>query len=54
MDAHRWDRVQELLADALELDPSERPSFLDTACGDDEEVRAEVESLLQASEAAEV
>jgi eukaryotic-like serine/threonine-protein kinase len=39
-------RVTELVETALELDPSRRASFLDNACGNDSETRAEVESLL--------
>ena len=37
---------QGVLVEALELPPAERPAFLATACGDDRELRAEVESLL--------
>lgn len=43
-----WQRVQEVLQDALALDRADRPAFLDRACGDDREVRLEVESLLEA------
>jgi hypothetical protein len=53
MDPDRWTRVQEILVEALQLAASERASFLDRACGEDRELRSEVESLLGASEAAD-
>lgn len=52
-DAHRWERIQEILADALELEGDERIRYLDGACGQDPEVRSEVESLIDASEQAD-
>ncbi|HKJ02432.1 MAG TPA: protein kinase, partial [Longimicrobiales bacterium] len=48
-DTRRFEQVQDILADALELDPEARAAFLDRACGDDGSLRAEVESLLSAS-----
>ncbi|NIP58243.1 MAG: serine/threonine protein kinase, partial [Gemmatimonadetes bacterium] len=50
MDHERWNRIGEILADALELPPSERSDFLAERCGPDEDLRAEVEELLLASE----
>jgi formylglycine-generating enzyme required for sulfatase activity len=44
-----WKRVKRLHAEALDLVPDERPAFLDAECGGDDEVRAEVERLLEAS-----
>jgi len=44
----RWQRVKELFAQAKELAPAARPAFLASACGDDRELRDEVESLLAA------
>ena len=41
-----WDAVKRLHQEALERDVSERSAFLDTACGGDEALRHEVESLL--------
>jgi len=41
-----WDQVKEIVASALERSPDERPDFLREACGQDDELRAEVESLL--------
>ncbi len=51
--ADRWERVQELFGEALEREPDERRAWLGGAC-DDPELRAEVVSLLEASEASEV
>jgi serine/threonine-protein kinase len=51
-DAHRWERVQELLGEALERPVEERAAFLDASC-DDDQIRAEVESLIRASEESE-
>jgi eukaryotic-like serine/threonine-protein kinase len=42
----RWDEVKELFALALERDPEERSDFLRQACGADDSLRAEIESLL--------
>jgi serine/threonine protein kinase/tetratricopeptide (TPR) repeat protein len=42
----KWDQVKELFALALERDPEERSDFLRRACGDDDSLRAEIESLL--------
>ncbi len=48
----RLERVKELLEQALELDPGDRDSFLAEACGGEDDLREEVESLL-AQESAE-
>ncbi len=45
-----WTRLQELFEQALELPVEERQAFLDAACGDDEELRADIEVLLRADE----
>jgi serine/threonine protein kinase/tetratricopeptide (TPR) repeat protein len=47
VDPVRYRRVKEVLAETLELPRADRPAFLLAACGDDRELRAEVESLLQ-------
>jgi TolB-like protein len=44
----RWLRVEEVVSEALEYEPSRRASFLDAACGGDEALRREAESLLEA------
>jgi eukaryotic-like serine/threonine-protein kinase len=48
MDATTWNRVKNIHADAMERDPSARAAFLDSACGDDVDLRRQVESLLTA------
>ena len=50
MTPERWRRVQELFARALELDTGEREAALTAECADDEGLRHEVESLLEAHE----
>jgi serine/threonine-protein kinase len=52
-DTQRWERVQGILVDALELEPEARPAFLDQACGADSALRAEVGSLLHAADGAD-
>ena len=47
MQPERWQRLQKIYFKALKLPLGERPSFLDEACPDDAEMRAEVESLLR-------
>jgi serine/threonine-protein kinase len=42
----RWRQVKAVLDGALEKRPGERPAFVAAACGDDAELRQEVESLL--------
>jgi len=42
----KWDQVKELFTLALERDPEERSGFLRQACGDDDSLRTEIESLL--------
>ena len=41
-----WDRVSELFDAAFDLPASERPAFLDKACGDDVELRRELDEML--------
>lgn len=50
MDPQRWQRVKQILGEALDLDPAERVAFVASACGDAPDVRAEVESLLAAED----
>lgn len=42
----KWNQIQEILLAALECEPSERTSFLDQTCGNDQLLRAQVQSLL--------
>src|SRR5215469_352542 len=46
MDPERWRRVEELYHSALECDPEQRHSFLVAACGADDDILHEVETLL--------
>ncbi len=46
MDPERWRRVEELCHASLEVAGGQRAAFLQDACGNDEELRREVESLL--------
>src|SRR5206468_1098701 len=47
MSSDRWEKIQEFLGAALELEPTQRSAFLEEACSD-EAVRREVEALLEA------
>ena len=49
----RWLQVEKLFQTALERPPADRALFLDESCGDDLELRSEVESLLEAHEQAD-
>jgi hypothetical protein len=46
MTPERWQRVQEILADASELEGAARRDYLEEACRGDAELHGEVESLL--------
>jgi serine/threonine protein kinase/dipeptidyl aminopeptidase/acylaminoacyl peptidase len=48
MTPHRWQTIKQFFNAAIELAPAERAGFLESACGGDEFVRREVESLLAA------
>ena len=52
MEHERWQRVEKLYHAALEMAAEERTRFLQDACGNDEQTRQEVESLLRHEEAA--
>jgi hypothetical protein len=41
-----WQKVEELLHQAMALAPEQRAEFLDAACGTDADLRAELNSLL--------
>ena len=49
----RWDQVKEVLAAALERNGAEQQEYLREACGADDELRGEVESLLRHHAAAD-
>ena len=48
-----WHRVEEICQQALQLDESRRPGFVQSACGSDDVLRHEVESLLALDKKAE-
>ena len=48
----KWDQVKELFTLALERDPEERSVFLRQACGGDDSLRTEIESLLSSFDGA--
>ena len=52
MNAERWQKIKGLFAAALEIAPARREKFLANVCGDDAELREEIEKLLRSSEAA--
>jgi hypothetical protein len=53
MTPEQYRQVGELYHAASELSPEARPDFLLRACGGDDELRREVESLLRAHEQAD-
>src|SRR5215471_4229997 len=50
MKPERFQRIDQLLSLALERSAAERGQFIREACGSDEDLRSEVESLLAAHE----
>jgi serine/threonine protein kinase/tetratricopeptide (TPR) repeat protein len=52
VDSDRWQRAKDLFGSALEREPGQRGAFLAQACGGDETLRQEIESLLAAHEEA--
>ena len=46
MTPERWQQIRDVLEKALELAPSERSAFLNSACSFDQSLRQEVETLL--------
>ncbi|HJP93124.1 MAG TPA: protein kinase [Pyrinomonadaceae bacterium] len=51
-DPRNWQQVKQVFEGALERKGAERQEFLDRECGDDTELREEVESLLRSHEVA--
>ena len=47
MDQERWQRIEELMQEALDLESGERAAFLERECDDDDALRSEVERLLE-------
>ncbi len=52
MTSLQWRKIDELLDSLIELPEPERAAFLDRECGDDQELRRELESLLAAHDQA--
>jgi len=52
MEPQRWQRVKQILDEALDLDPAQRTTFIATVCGGEPDLCAEVESLLAAEDEA--
>jgi serine/threonine protein kinase/TolA-binding protein len=50
MTGESWERVKEILHQAMQLAPEQRSEFLDEACVSDPELREEVDSLLLADD----
>jgi WD40 repeat protein len=46
MDQQRWIKIEDVLQQALDLEPSQRAAFLRQACGSDETLKTRVEALL--------
>lgn len=53
MKPDRWRKIDELFEAVLEREPQERAAFLDQACGEDRELRREVEKMLNFDKQAE-
>ncbi len=47
MNAESWQKIKIILEEALEISPEARPAFLERSCGGDENLRGEVENLLE-------
>jgi eukaryotic-like serine/threonine-protein kinase len=53
MNSERWKRIEQVYYSVLAFPPARRSAVLDEACSDDQDMRREVESLLDAREHAE-
>jgi non-specific serine/threonine protein kinase/serine/threonine-protein kinase len=51
--AQEWQRIRELLAEALELSPAERPPYLNQKCGENAELRVRLDELIAAHDSSE-
>ena len=50
MKPERWQQIENICHESLDRKPEERAAFLDAQCGDDQDLRCEVESLLRYAE----
>ena len=48
----RWQQTKELLNGALDREGADREAYLNAACGNDQELRREVEDLIKANDSA--
>ena len=46
MDAERWKKIENIFQSALDLTGAEREEFISAECGDDDELRREIEKLI--------
>ena len=46
MDAKRWKKIEDIFQSALDLAEAEREEFISAECGDDEDLRREIEKLI--------
>ena len=53
MNPDRWRKIDQLFEAALEREPEDRAAFLDQACGNDPDLRREVEKMLNFERRAE-
>jgi Serine/threonine protein kinase len=53
MSKENWSRIKQIVDEAIHREPHERAAFLKSACGDNESIRREVESLLSSFERAD-
>ncbi|HEY7289745.1 MAG TPA: tetratricopeptide repeat protein [Vicinamibacterales bacterium] len=49
MDRQQWERVKAIAGEALSRPEGDRPAYVAAQCGDDEALRAEVDSLLEST-----
>jgi serine/threonine protein kinase len=52
MNTARWERTKQILDEALKIAPEQRNSYLDSQCGEDTQLRAELKSLIASYEEA--
>jgi eukaryotic-like serine/threonine-protein kinase len=53
MTYNNWSRIKEIVDEAIHRKPEERPDFLNDACGGNDSIRREVESLLSSFDSAQ-
>ncbi len=53
MNSERWQKVKVLYSKAISLEPDQREQFLSDACGNDLELKREIEILIESSDDAE-